>query len=49
MPKLIIVALILVILMLLIWVIWGEVIVARIRRQRPLDDEGLRGPNARER
>jgi hypothetical protein len=49
MSKLIVIGLILVIVMLLIWVIWGELIVARIRRKRPLDDEGLRGPGWRER
>ncbi len=42
MTKLLVIGLALVILMLLVWVLWGELIVARIRSRRPLDDEGLR-------
>jgi hypothetical protein len=42
MSKLVIVGLALVVLVLVIWVIWGEVIAARVSRRRPLDDEGLR-------
>lgn len=41
MAKLIIVGLILIMAMMLIWVIWGEAIVARVARQRRADDEGL--------
>ncbi len=43
MSKLIMIGLLLVIVMLIIWVIWGELIVARVRRRRPLDDMDLRG------
>ena len=43
MSKLLIIGLVLVIVMLIIWVVWGELIVARLRRQRPLDDMDLRG------
>ena len=42
MAKLIMIGLALVVLVLIIWVVWGEVITARLMRQRPLDDEGLR-------
>jgi hypothetical protein len=42
MSKLVVIGLALVILVLVIWVVWGEVIAARVSRQRPLDDEGLR-------
>jgi hypothetical protein len=41
MSKLIVLGLALIILMLIIWVVWGEVIAARIQRQRRRDDEGL--------
>ncbi len=41
MVKLFAVALALVIVMLVIWVIWGEVIAARVMRERRLDDDGL--------
>ena len=43
MTKLLIIGLALVILMLCIWVIWGELIVRRVRARRPLDDMDLRG------
>ncbi len=43
MPKLIMIGLLLIIVMLIIWVIWGELIVGRVRRRRPLDDMDLRG------
>ena len=42
MSKLLILGLILIIIMLAVWVVWGEVIVARVLRERHLDDEGLR-------
>ena len=42
MSKLIIIGLFLVIIMLAIWVVWGEVIAARVLKERRLDDEGLR-------
>ncbi len=42
MSKLLVFALALVIVMLVIWVVWGEVIAARVMRQRRMDDEGLR-------
>ena len=42
MTKLLVIGLALVILMLLVWVLWGELIVRRVRRQRPLDDMDLR-------
>ena len=42
MTKLIVIGLILVIAMLIIWVVWREVIAARILRQRRLDDDGFR-------
>jgi hypothetical protein len=42
MSKLLILGLILIIIMLAVWVVWGEVIAARVLRQRRLDDEGLR-------
>ena len=43
MTKLLVIGLALVILMLCIWVIWGELIVRRVRARRPLDDMDLRG------
>ncbi|HYU20782.1 MAG TPA: hypothetical protein VEQ11_19005 [Chloroflexota bacterium] len=42
MSKLIIIGIALIIVMLAIWVLWGEVIAARVLRERRLDDEGLR-------
>jgi hypothetical protein len=42
MSKLVVIGLFLVIVMLAIWVVWGEVIAARIVKERRLDDEGLR-------
>jgi hypothetical protein len=42
MPKLIILGFVLIVLMLAVWVVWGEVIAARVLRQRRYDDEGLR-------
>jgi hypothetical protein len=41
MSKLIVLGLVLIVVMLMIWVIWGEAIAARVRRERRLDDEGL--------
>ena len=41
MSKLIVIGLILIVVMLVIWVVWGEAIAARVRRERRLDDEGL--------
>lgn len=41
MPRLIVIGFVLVVLMLLIWVVWGEAIVARTRRARRVDDAGL--------
>lgn len=43
MGKLLLVGILLIVFMLAIWVVWGEVIAARILRERRLDDEGLRG------
>jgi hypothetical protein len=42
MSKLIVIGLLLVIIMLAIWVVWGEVIAARVLKERRHDDEGLR-------
>ena len=42
MSKLIIIGLLIIIVMLAVWVVWGEVIAARVLRERHLDDEGLR-------
>ena len=42
MTKLLVIGLALVILMLLVWVLFGELIVRRVRRRRPLDDLDLR-------
>ena len=42
MSKLIVIGLFLVIVMLAIWVVWGEVIAARVLQERRHDDEGLR-------
>jgi hypothetical protein len=42
MSKLLILGLILIIIMLAVWVVWGEVLAARVLRQRRFDDEGLR-------
>ena len=42
MTKLLVIGLALVILMLLVWVLWGELFVRRVWRQRPLDDMDLR-------
>jgi Na+-transporting methylmalonyl-CoA/oxaloacetate decarboxylase gamma subunit len=42
MSKLVVIGMALVILVLIIWVLWGEVIAARLIRPRRLDDEGLR-------
>lgn len=42
MGKLIVIALALIVVMLAVWVVWGEVIAARVLRQRRVDDEGLK-------
>jgi hypothetical protein len=41
MARLLVLALFLVILTLLLWVVWGEAMIARRRRQVPLDDRDL--------
>jgi hypothetical protein len=42
MAKLVLVGIIVIAVLLVIWVIWGGMIAARIRRQRRPDDEGNR-------
>ncbi len=42
MTKLLVIGLMLVVVMLIVWVLWGELIVRRVRRRRPLDDMDLR-------
>ena len=39
--RLLLLGFILVVLMLVIWVVWGEALVARSRRARAADDAGL--------
>ena len=41
MARLLVLALFLVILTLLLWVVWGEAMIVRRRRQVPLDDRDL--------
>ena len=41
MTRLLLLGFVLVVLMLVIWVLWGEALVARARRARMADDAGL--------